>query len=85
LKLSNFLAQNKFNKVGVPIDEGQGKVKEWEAAIRNVYAIKRLKYTLSNEAYENFRDFQKWVNDYKILLAKINDDDVVIKCAYKRV
>jgi hypothetical protein len=39
--------QNKFNKVGVPIDEGQGKVKEWEAAIRNVYAIKRLKYTLS--------------------------------------
>lgn len=75
--------QNKFNKVGVPIDEGQGKVKEWEAAIRNVYAIKRLKYTLSNEAYENFRDFQKWVNDYKILLAKINDDDVVMTAVGK--
>lgn len=70
--------QNKFNKVGTPLLGEPGKVLDWEKLIRNVYNNKKLEYSLSEKAYDVFRDFQYWVFDYKRYLSKINDDDVVM-------
>jgi hypothetical protein len=51
---------------------------DWEKLIRNVYTNKKLEYSLSEKAYDVFRDFQYWVFNYKRYLLKINDDDVVM-------
>lgn len=66
-----------WNKVPQPPGQGQEAKHEndWEMIIRTAYALPAMKYTLSPEAYQVFRDFQYWYQDRKDRERILNAND----------
>ena len=58
------LRSNK-TKLGNPIPDYLTKREAWEQTLRIAYAIPKQVYTLSPEAYHEYRTFQQWYEDAK--------------------
>lgn len=63
--------------IGYPSEDTKSQ-DEWNTLIRKVFSSKHKSYTLSDEAYALFRNFQTWYNDYKNDLSLINTNDVFL-------
>jgi hypothetical protein len=77
------ILRKRFNKVGTPIPEQGSKIRLWEQHIRTIHANAQLRYTLDEGAYNKFREFQHWVEDYKRNLERVDDDDTVMTAVGK--
>jgi hypothetical protein len=75
--------RKRFNKVGRDILASDDKLGLWEQYIRTIHTNKQLKYTLTGGAYDSFRAFQYWVEDYKKDLEKVDNDDIVLTAVGK--
>jgi len=51
--------------IGEPIPDFMTNIGAWENTVRLVYSLPPTTYKLSPEAYEVFRDFQRWYNQAK--------------------
>lgn len=57
--------RSNFNKVGTPVLESNSIMPQWEITVRQLFALKENTYTLTPEAYQKFRDFQHWYEQFK--------------------
>jgi len=54
-----------MTRLGEPIPEHQTNYADYEQMIRTVYALPALTYRLSEDAYKEFREFQRWYEQRK--------------------
>lgn len=52
-------------KLGNPIPDDLTCAAEWENTLRSIYALPQQTYRLSDDAYQEFREFQKWYEEAK--------------------
>ena len=52
-------------KLGNPIPECMTSAAAWETTLRLIYALPPQVYRLSTEAFDEFREFQRWYEDAK--------------------
>jgi len=77
--------RDSFDKVGTPITEAKSINPYWEQAVRKLFALGKHTYTLSPEAYDEFRKFQYWNEDLKKHLRKHNEEGRIFMTAVGKV
>jgi hypothetical protein len=57
--------RGEHTKLGNPMPEWAGSNAQWESMLRTVYALPEQTYTMSDDAYSEYRVFQAWYEDRK--------------------
>jgi hypothetical protein len=52
-------------KLGNPLPEWAGSTVRWESMLRTIYSLPEQTYTMSDDAYTEFRAFQAWYEERK--------------------
>lgn len=52
-------------KLGNPMPEWAGSTAQWESMLRMIHSIPQQTYTMSDDAYTEFRAFQEWYEERK--------------------
>lgn len=52
-------------RLGNPLPEWAGSNAQWESMLRTIYALPEQTYTMSDEAYAEYRAFQEWYEEKK--------------------